>query len=229
MALALEGTPVHINAAGVSSLSIPAFSTTNPAEVFITNTINSTTISSIAGGGLAWAQRTTANAASNPLAHWAAPSSGSLSSAVFTITYSGLATFTTADCYAFSGQDTSTIWDANASVPGFIDNGPDPILVSTNNANDVIIAGFRMGATPSPTAGAGFTLISGADFQGVEYQIVAATQTNLSCGLTTGTGGANGCIVDALMAAAAGAATSSAPLVPQTFGAPPLVGGMLAM
>jgi hypothetical protein len=202
MALALEGTPQH----SVTNV-LPGFTTSLPSQVFISSTINSATIASISGGGLTWTKRIS-NAAANPIELWTAQAVSALSSMVATITYSGSPSFESHDIFAFSGQDTSTKWDSNASVPGSLDVSPaDPILVSTSNANDVIIACFRMASVASPTAGTGFTLISGADFLGSEYKIVSATQTNLSCGLGTGVGDSNGSVVDALMAASAGGDT----------------------
>ncbi len=206
MTLALEGTSVHVNSSGPgTSLALPAFTTSVATQVFVCILINGGTISSVTGGSLTFTNRVT-SVGTNLISLWTAAASSALSGVVFTINFSVAPGFTTADCFAFSGHDTITRWDSNASVPSKEDSGPDPILVSTNNANDVIIAGFRMVNTASPTAGSGFTLISGADYQGVEYKIVSATQTNLSCGLTTGNGDANGCLVDALMAGTGGAA-----------------------
>lgn len=205
MALALEGTPVHNNASSGTSLVTGAFTTSNASEVFIVATINSTTISSISGGGLTWAKRTSAiDGSGDALEEWAAKATGALSAVQFTITLAGATGFITVDTFAFSGQDTTTIWDGNASIPAHL-NGPfaaDPITVSTNNANDVVIGGFRMAGTASPTAGSGFTQISGANFQLTEYKIVSSAQTNLSVSITTGSGNSNGGVADALMAAA---------------------------
>lgn len=209
MSLALEGTPVIVNALGVTTLSVGPFTTTLASEVFITNVCNTAGITSISGGGLTWARRVdaTSSAGVNHLEHWAAQASGALSGVTFTITYSGGGSaFTTAALYAFSGQDTSTIWDGNASVPAHTDNGPDPQSITTSNANDVVIAGFRAG-TASPTAGTGFTQICGSNFLCVEYKILSATGTT-SCTLGTGAGGASACVADALMQATAGGAST---------------------
>jgi hypothetical protein len=208
MALALEGTPVHSNTISGSSANAGPFTTSVATQVFIANTINGSnvTISSITGGGLTWTLRKRSNTGTNTYIElWSAQASSAISAVTFTINYSGSITFSTVDIFAFSGADTSgTPFDTNVSVPSAKDGGPDPILVSTDNANDVVIAAFRTASTSSPTAGATFTAVtnSGADFQLVEYKIVSATQTNLSCGMTTGTGDSNACVVDALKAAA---------------------------
>lgn len=203
MALAPEGTPVHINASGVSTLSLPAFSTSNPSQAFVSAVVNSANVSSISGAGLTWSNRALIGGIFDRIELWTARASGSLSSQTMTVVLSGSASFITLDLFAFSGQDTSTIFDANVSIPKT--QASDPISVNTTNANDVVIACYRPNA--SPTAGAGFTLISGADFAGIEYKIVSAPQTGLSCTLTSGAGQANGGIVDALMAASGGAST----------------------
>lgn len=201
MALALEGTPKHNNATSGTSLVTSAFTTTVATEVFIAATINGATISSITGGGLTWALRKGQGVAAERIELWAAPASGSLSGVQFTINLSAGVSFITTDVFAFSGNDTSTVWDANASVPA--SGTADPLAMTTSNANDVIIGAFRFGATANPTAGSGFTKISGADFQLTEYQIVAVAQL-YSITVGTGVGNANECVGDALMAASSG-------------------------
>lgn len=210
MALALEGTPVHNNfASGGNPVTTSAFTTGNPAEVFLAVTLNGSTISSITGGSLTWALRKRqGGTGSQYIELWAAQASGALSGVAFTINFAAATTFVTSDVFAFSGQDTSTIWDSNVSVPAGSGNGQgvpaDPVAISTSNANDVIIAVFREASIASPTQGTGFTLISGANFQMCEYQIVSATQTSLSCAQGAGSAtNSNACIADALMAAAA--------------------------
>jgi hypothetical protein len=202
MALALEGTPVHDTTGGAfGSFVCTAFTTSQAAQIFLAVTVNGTSVSSITGGGLTWTRRGTSGGL-NPIELWSAPASGALSGVQFTINFATTSGFTTVDVFAFSGNDTSTIWDGNAAVPA--SGTVDPGAISTNNADDVIIAGFRFGATSTPTQGAGFTKISGADFQLVEYKIVAATQSSLSITVGTGVGNANGFVGDALMAASGG-------------------------
>lgn len=220
MALALEGTPVHNNASSGSSIVTGAFTTTQAAEVVIAITINSVTISSITGGGLTFAKRTS-NAAG--IEEWAAPAAAALSGVQFTINFSGATGFVTTDTFAVSGQDTATVFDANAAVPA---NGTaDPGSISTSNANDFILGAFRFAATAAPTQGAGYTKISGADFQLSEYQIVSATQSGLSITVGTGVGNANGFVGDAIMQAG-GAASVTYPQL-ERFGHRGAFRGML--
>lgn len=121
---------------------------------------------------------------------WSAVSAGILTADVVTVT--AAATFHTLDVFGVSGADTSTIFDASV-----VQASPDPVLISTTFAN-TFIYGVANAGTGSPTAGTGFTLISGADFQGVEYKIVSAAQTNLSVGWTTGNGTAHLMLADAI-------------------------------
>lgn len=204
MALALEGTPVHNNASSGTSLVTGAFTTTQAAEVFISVTLNiaaGKTVSSITGGGLTWARRTSVyHSTTEGIELWAAQAASALSAVAFTVNTSGAIAFITTDVFAFSGQDTTTIWDGNAAIPA--SGVVRPITYSTSNANDVIISCFRMSATASPTQGTGFTKISGANFQLAQYKINSATET----GATADTGASaasNGGIVDALMQASA--------------------------
>ncbi len=202
MALALEGTPVHATAS-TSSLAVGTFTTTKAAQLFLAFLHNGSLVNSISGGGLAWSRRTQSASSGNIIELWTAAAAAAVSGITVTINMGG-SVFLTADLFAFSGQDTATIWDGNVAVPAN-STGPDPLLISTTNPNDVIIAAFRMSGTSNPTEGSGFTKISGANFQLVEYKIVSAAQTNLSCGIGTGSGGANGCVADALKAEVAAA------------------------
>jgi|SRR5581483_2238836 len=213
MALALEGTPVHNNATSGSSLTTGAFTTTQAAEIFISVTINGTSVSSISGGSLTWSlrKRQSDPTTVNFIEEWAAQASGALSSVQFTLTLGGSTSFITTDVYAFSGQDTSTIWDGDAGIPYSAQS--DPITFSTSNANDSVIASYRMGSTASPTqgniGGSAATKISGADFQLTEYRIVSTTQSSQTATIGTGAGNANAGIVDAIMQASGGGGGST--------------------
>jgi hypothetical protein len=64
-----------------------------------------------------------------------------------------------------------------------------------------------MNSTASPTAGAGWAGISGANYQLSEYQIVSSTQTSLAVSLTTGAGDIQAGLADAVVQASAGGPT----------------------
>lgn len=198
--LSLEGTPVHANAGSGTSMNIGPFTTTKPALIVIVNTNNASGaagISSITGGGLTWAKRT-GSGGSNTIEEWTASAGAALSGVTFTINFNSATMFDTADVFAISGNNTSTIYDANASIPA--NGAADPLTVSTNNAFDFVFGGFRL-ANASETPGAGWTQISSAEFQLVEYQIVQVPQTNLSVNMATHVGTASGGIADAVMSA----------------------------
>lgn len=195
--LALEGTPVH-NSTTATSMDIGPFTTTKAALIVIVvlGNIGPNTISSITGGGLTWALRT--NSPVSDIEIWTAPAASVLSGVTFTITPTGNS-FMTADLFAISGYNTGSPYDGNASIPA--NSSTDPITISTDNAFDFIIGGFRFGVTASPTQGAGWTKISGANFTLTEYKIVSTAQSNLSVSVGTGAGDANGGIADAVKSA----------------------------
>jgi hypothetical protein len=120
---------------------------------------------------------------------------GTLSAQTITVTVTS-ATFNTIDIFAVNGAKTSAPFDVNGSLPAI--SATDPVSVSTTAANTMILAAFRNSAGSS-TAGTGFTLIGGADFQLTEYKIVSAAQTGLSVTMGTGAGTSNGAIGDAIV------------------------------
>lgn len=212
MALALESTPKHANGSG-TSLALPAFSTSQACRLYLAVLWNSdVTVTGITGGSLTWTRRASQDNGSNTrIELWSAPATGAVSSEIYAVNFSGSSSFATADVFAFSGQDTSgTPFDSNASVPA--KSATDPVSISTDNADDVIVACFRESSTANPTEGSGFTKISGADYLLTEYKIVAATQSSLSCAQGTGAGDSNGCIADALKAAAGGGGGTAVPV-----------------
>lgn len=201
-ALALDGS-AHANHTGTSSTATLTTSSTNDViVVFIVanvSAINSVTDTA----GLSWSQRaTTTDGSGNWIFEWTAISAGALSSDVITVTPSA-STFTTIDAFGISGANTVTPFDSNVGLPA---TGAPTLTLSTSNANDFIVAGMITSGTV--TAGGSWTLISGADFQGVEYQIVAATQSGLS--VTVGTGSYTRAIGDAIVAGGGGGVTCGA-------------------
>ena len=200
--LVLEGTPVHYQGPA-TEFDFPAFTTTKGAQLvaIIAFNGNPISISGITGGGT-WAERH-ASGTVDPLVEWSAQAAAALDGVTIHVTLSGASTYISAQLFAFSNQDTSTIWDGHANIPAFDDTYiADPLLISTSNANDVIIASFRMNATEHPTAGAGWNPIVADDYLLVEYMIVSEAQTDLSCGISTGYTDSSASIADALMAAA---------------------------
>lgn len=145
---------------------------------------------------LTWTPRTGSpfSGGGHTIYYWTAVAASPLAADVVTVT--AAATFHTLDVFGISGANTSSPFDGSV-----VQATPDPVLISTSNANTFIFGASSAG-TGNPTAGSGFTLISGADFQGVEYKVVSSTQTNLSVGWTTGSGNDHIIIADAIVQAA---------------------------
>jgi hypothetical protein len=71
--------------------------------------------------------------------------------------------------------------------------------ISTNNATDLLLAGYRFGGNTTPTAGSGWTALQGANNQLLEYHNVTTTQSNLTPPIGVGNNNQNGGIGDAIM------------------------------
>jgi hypothetical protein len=174
--------PITINSANEVLI---AFTATNTGAVSgVTDTL-----------GLTWTQRATGGG--QPEAEWYAlgPTGGSYPQ-TDTITFAAPAGYITAGVIGIIGANTSSPFDGSAVV-----HAGDPVTISTTHANTMIVAGFRMASTPSPTAGSGWTAQPGGGlFYSInEYQGFTSTQTNLSVTLGTGAGDAQEGIADAIV------------------------------
>lgn len=219
--IALDGTPVHKNVTSGSSFAMPAFTTSSTNDLVILSlTVNGVTGSSITSANTSgWTLRKRQTVTTQTIETWVGTATAALTAEVITVNLSGATTFATTDLWAVSGADTTTKFDSNVSLPASAGGaGTDPIVISTSNANDFIFGCYRMAGTASPTAGAGWTIISGADFQLCEYKVVSATQSSLSVTIGTGVGDANGGIADALIA------SSAVVVAPQIAGTAQLAG-----
>jgi hypothetical protein len=112
---------------------------------------------------------------------------------------------------AVSGANPSVPFDDNPSVPGSAAGGS--VSISTGNANDFIIGGYRVGLTASPTAGAGWTQDCGTNYLLVEHQFTSAAQSGLLLTIGTGNGNEQVGIGDAIVAAIQPVALSGAPVI----------------
>lgn len=202
MALALDGSAANNVAGGITNAV--SLTTSNSGDliylVILTNDAGG--VASVSDtAGLSWAHRATGGSAGNRIETWSAVSSGALSADSITVTF-GASTFSTVCAIGISGANTATKFDSNAGLPAA--GTTSPVALTTSNANDFLIGAYRFTSTASPTAGAGWTLITGANFLLVEYQIVAATQSGLSATIGTGNTDENGGIGDAVIAASGG-------------------------
>lgn len=134
------------------------------------------------GGGISFARIAGSANPNNWSEFWALFSSGTFSDTI--VVTQSAAAFCTVDAFAVSGSgQTSLVWDAGGPVNG----APDPYSITTVNPNTMVLAMFREASASTPTAGAGFTQIGGADFMLTEYKLVA-TATTTSCTQTVGAG-----------------------------------------
>jgi hypothetical protein len=199
--LALDGQ-VHGNITSGGTISLP-LTTKNANDVIIAVvTVNNTTVASIKSAHLNFTLRKRAQAANglpDYLEVWYAVASVALSSETVTVTLNSTTNYCTVDIFGIGGANTSTIFDGNSSLPAAVTSGD--IKLSTSNAKNFVLGAYRMSATVNPTAGAGWTQISGANYQLVQYQIVSAAQSNLDVAIGTGSGGDNAGIGDAIMSA----------------------------
>jgi hypothetical protein len=203
VSLALDGT-AHFESTNLGGASCTLSLTTKNANDVIVAAVmaNGATVSSISSTHLNFVLRKREQAAdglSDYLELWHAVGSVALSSESITVKLSGNVTYCTVDVFGISGANTSTIFDSNSSLPAAVQSGD--VKLSTSNAHDFILGAYRMGHTPTPTAGAGWTRISGSNYQLVQYQIVTATQSNLDVAIGTGSGDDNAGIGDAIMGA----------------------------
>ncbi len=199
---------------GVSASAISGSLTTGNAEdvivLFIeTNGGPVTTVSDTAG--LTWTRRRSVVYGSvQQLDEWYAVAPTALSGDIITVsqTYSA---YLAACAVAVSGANTSDPFDANSSVPAAAAGASASI--STSNAADFVIGAYRVGATASPTAGAGWTQDCGKYYLLVEHQFTSAAQSGLVLTIGTGSGNEQVGIADAIVAAIRPVALSGAPVI----------------
>jgi hypothetical protein len=192
--LAIDGS-VHANASTTTVTT--ATLTATHANDYIIACIGSNAAADIStvksGSGTSFTKLATAGPANNFINIWALFSTGIFSDTVV-VTQSGAA-FCTVDAFCVSGSgQTSLVFDSGGpqTLTG------DPISITTVNPNTMVIAAFRESSAANPTAGGGFSQISGADFFLTEYQLLPSAGT-LSCTQTTGAGTANGGIAIAIV------------------------------
>jgi hypothetical protein len=235
VAFAIDGTTqTGENSTGAgTSISFATGLTTTSApdvivvQVYLENTTPAVirTVSSVTVGGISLAKRSGAQDVArfiNQEVWWGATATN-LTSAAVTVNYSGAADCAAAIAFCVSGANTSTPWDANASLPKVVNNGvngiPTVAGVSTSNANDMLLGFCSIEpAIAAETAGASYTLIKSfqdvnGDVLACEEQVVATTQSSVSVafGTTTGSVGAAWMVIVDAIVAAGGAAVVEGP------------------
>jgi hypothetical protein len=131
-------------------------------------------------------------------------STSALSNEAITVNFSGVAPVITVDVFAISGADTTIINDSNVALPNTTVTSGNTVSLTTSNANDFLIGFYGFNSTANPTQGAGWTLISGANFFMTEYKIVSATQSGTVATIGTGDTDEAAGIADAVIAASGG-------------------------
>lgn len=187
---ALDGTPQAANSGSSNALALSAFSTTYPNSLICVAVMtNGGPATAPTGGGLSFTLRKRQGTNPTNLELWTAIADAPLSSQVITVNTTS-ADFVTACVFAFSGVNAASPFDSNGALPGTTNS------FTTSNADDILLCIGRL-ASSSETEDAGFTLITGADFLGVEYKIVSATQSGTT--VTPFSSGVTGMIVDAIV------------------------------
>lgn len=198
MALAIDGS-VHGNNASTTSIGVNLTTTqTNDYIIVVIETNGGpvVSVSSVALGSFTFMASQLVPAQTTQYEEvWYKFSSGTLTADTITVTNS-IANFITVDAFGVSGSgQLSAIFDSGGPQT----SATDPISITTASPSTMVIAGFRVGTT-SPTNGAGFTQIAGANFALVEYKLLSSAQT-LSCTVGTGVGTSNGSIAFGIVAA----------------------------
>lgn len=201
MALSIDGTP-NANSLSGTSLTVTLTTTLSSDLIIIDVLTNAGPISTVSSPTLGSFQlrATSGGASGNDLERWYAVASGPLTSEVITISQTGSG-FMAACGYAINGANTSSPWQVASVTSAAFPS--DPLSITLTGAA-MIVGCYRMNSTASPTAGSGYTLLSGANFHISEYAIEASSGA-YSVTLTTGAGDSNGGIIDAVVAASGAA------------------------
>lgn len=202
----LDGS-THFNTGGTANPITLTLTTSDANDIIIvditTNGGPIVSVSSVALGNFTHHASSSDTTTAQNIERWYAVSSGILSTDIISVTLTSQFEYTTVDAYGISGAHTASPFDSGGPVTDSSGGntsagGADPYPITTANANTMIIGAYRA-STASPTAGSGFTQISGADFQLTEYKIVSTTQSALNVTMTTGAGGAAGGVIDAII------------------------------
>lgn len=203
MSLFLNGTPGHATSSGGAPITVNVTTTVTDCliVVFATYNLAAGGITSVSGSTLgAFNFRALSGTAVDGTGYYYKAAPSALTAEVITVTAAGgQPNFWVVDAFGISGANTSSPFDGSVVISAA---GPDPLTISTTNSNTMVLGCFAGPA--SPTSGAGYTQISGADFILSEYQIFTSPQTNLSVTMGTGAGTGTRCIADAIVQAGSG-------------------------
>lgn len=210
MAIAIDGTAF---APTETSSPTVTLTTTSPGDVIaifvVNNNSSGSNVTSISSTNTSsWARRSLVNqTTTNSIELWyglVTNPSGVLSSEVITITAGSSADIINAGAFGISGVPRSSYFDTHSGLPATTTTSGGTVSISTSNANDLIISGYRSNA--NITNGTGWTQLfggtQGRGFWVVQYQIVSTAQTSLVANTSSNTQNRAG-IGDAIIAATA--------------------------
>ncbi len=190
--LALDG---HVSANTSVQSNPVTLTTTGGSGVIIVGVIsNATSVTSVTAVGLTFTARGDGGG-TTLVKTYSAPYTTNFSGTITVLVDSDA--FTTVTAFGISGAKTSNFFDPNLASPAQSDVVYPP--VTTTNANDFIFVCAAPADSPDYTAGAGWTLIDGTNFSFTEYQIVSATQANLTPTQGGGNTDTHGAITDAIV------------------------------
>jgi hypothetical protein len=184
----LDGSAVFTSAGGATTSTI-TLSTTKAGDYIVVAAQANSAFPTTSGvsdvAGLSWTLLARDAPINGSSVLYGAYSPGILTSDVITITYNTTPSFVSTVAFGINGVPATSQIDPNGALPG-VTATSTPFTLTTSNANDFLIAFYSM-TSATNTAGSGWTLISGANFSVVEYQIVTATQSALSATVGSGT------------------------------------------
>lgn len=185
MALALSGS-VHVNAS-TTVVTTPTLNTL-VANCYVLACIESNggadVVTVKSGSGANFSLIKTGGPANNYVNLWALFSAAIFNDTV--VVTQGGAGFCSVDAFGVKGSgQTALVWDAGSPVF----SATDPFDITTVSPNTMAIACFRQTAAAAPTAGSGFTAISGADYLLTEYKLVPAAGVTSCTQAPAGTSG----------------------------------------
>jgi hypothetical protein len=203
--ISIDGTATGSSGGGSPTATI---STTKPNDILVAVIAsNSGAVTSVTStSALTWTNLET-EVSGNEIEIWWALAPLPLTNEV--ITTSTSSAFCAICVGAFNGCNTTSPWDtgANGQASGY---PTDPLAATTAAAGEMLIAGFRMSGTSSPTAGSGWAGISATGIYLItEYQLAVSAGSH-SATLGTGSGDSNGAVIAALKPAGGSTAHTQA-------------------
>ncbi len=202
-ALSLDGSNTTGAAATVLTTSL-----SNDIIIVFGACISTATATGVSDtAGLTWVKRQAIeyNAGAAALDEWYAISPGALTSDTITMTWASCSSSTRVYAFGINGANLTTPFDPNVSLPaqtsGILASSTS-VTVSTSNANDMLITGYRASLNGFATRPTGFTVIQSPNNAGdTSYEIVSSTQSSQTFTYTNAASTTNAWLFDAIQQA----------------------------